>query len=83
MASAGKGGACYHKYGCNSCHGANGVGLADLRNAKRDYPKDADLVAWIRDAPSKKPGTRMPKWDGVIAEGDYPELVAFVRSLAP
>ena len=31
--------------------------------------------------PSFKPGTKMPTWDGVIAENDYPALVAYVKEL--
>jgi len=74
----------YVAYGCVSCHGATGAGPAgaDLRTANDRYPTDAELRAWIDDAPSKKPGTRMPAWKGVIAEDDYTPLMAYVRVLA-
>jgi cytochrome c2 len=72
-------------YGCVSCHGERGVsvdGSADLRRANEHFTTDADLRAWIDEAPSKKPGTRMPGWKGVIAEGDYEPLMGHVRKLA-
>jgi mono/diheme cytochrome c family protein len=75
----------YVKYGCVGCHGDTGVGLggiADLRQANERYPADVELRAWIEDAPSKKPGTRMPKWKGIIAEEDYAPLMAHVRALS-
>ncbi|MFN0063277.1 MAG: c-type cytochrome [Myxococcaceae bacterium] len=71
----------YAKYGCPSCHGDNGVGMADLRQAAQRYPTDAALREWIDDAPKLKPGTRMPGWRGIIAEEDYAPLIAHVRSL--
>jgi mono/diheme cytochrome c family protein len=74
----------YASYGCGSCHGTTGAGPggADLRTANEHYPSDAELRAWIEDAPSKKPGTRMPAWKGVIKDEDYPPLMAYVRTLA-
>jgi len=72
----------YYKYGCVSCHAADGVGLADLRTNLKHYPSEDQLKAWIKNAPSIKPETKMPAWDGLIAEADYPPLIAFVRSLA-
>ena len=72
----------YVRYGCTSCHGDNGLGIGDLRPANRDYPQDAELLHWILDAPSIKPGTRMPAWRGVIAETDYPALLGYVRKLS-
>jgi mono/diheme cytochrome c family protein len=81
-APAGGGGkALYLKYACFSCHGDKGVGIGDLRKAKVDFPDDAQLHAWIRNAPSIKPGVIMPKFDGVIAEADYAPLMKYVREL--
>lgn len=80
-ANAGVGQAIYVKYGCISCHGATGVGLADLRQAAQHYPTDAAIEAWIKNPPAFKPGTKMPPWEGVIEEGEYPALIAYVREL--
>ena len=81
-APAGGGGkALYAKYACFSCHGDKGVGIGDLRKAKVDFPDDAQLLAWLRNAPGIKPGVVMPKFDGIIAEADYPPLVKYVREL--
>lgn len=74
----------YASYGCVSCHGPTGAGPggADLRAANERYPTDAELRAWIDEAPAKKPGTRMPAWKGIIKEEDYPALLAYVRVLS-
>ena len=72
----------YAKYGCGSCHGETGLGIADLRPANRDYPTDPELLHWILDAPSLKPGTRMPAWRGIVSEQDYPALLLHVRRLS-
>ena len=71
----------YYRYGCNSCHGDNGTGVGDLRRAAQDYPTDPQLEAFIRHAPEFKPGTKMPAWNGIIAETDYAPLIAYVREL--
>jgi mono/diheme cytochrome c family protein len=72
----------YYKYACVSCHGeTGGEGLADLRHAAQHFATRADLRAWIRDAPSIKPNTRMPAWSGVIADAEYEPLMAYVLEL--
>jgi mono/diheme cytochrome c family protein len=71
----------YYKYGCNSCHGEHGVGIGDLRGAHKKYATDEAMLKWIRNAPSIKPDTKMPTWDGVIAENEYAPLVQYVRKL--
>jgi mono/diheme cytochrome c family protein len=84
VARGGAGRRLYAQY-CTGCHGDRGVGmggLADLRQANEHYPDDAGLRAWIEDAPSIKPSTRMPRWKEVLADADYPPLVGYVRSLA-
>ena len=72
----------YTRYGCTSCHGEAGVGVGDLRAANRDYPADAELLHWILDASTIKPGTGMPAWRGIVAESDYPALLRYVRKLS-
>ena len=42
---------------------------------------DNAMKAWIRNAPSFKPATKMPTWDGVIAENEYAPLLQYVRKL--
>jgi mono/diheme cytochrome c family protein len=71
----------YYKYACYSCHGEQGVGIADLRHNRRNYPTDDGLRAWIRNAPNLKPDTKMPTWDGVIADNEYAPLIQYVRAL--
>jgi mono/diheme cytochrome c family protein len=71
----------YRYYGCRSCHGENGVGIADLRRANTSYPADEDLRRWIEDPSAIQPGTKMPTWRGVIAEEHYAPLMAYVRKL--
>ncbi len=80
-ANASDGQKVYYKYGCNSCHGDKGVGVGDLRGAHKKYATDDALKAWIRNAPSFKPDTKMPTWDGVIAEEEYAPLLKYVRKL--
>ena len=80
-ADASEGKRVYYRYGCPACHGDNGVGIGDLRKAAVHYPSDAQLVAWIKNPSSFKPGTKMPTWDGVIPEADYPSLIAYVKEL--
>jgi mono/diheme cytochrome c family protein len=73
--------ALYERYGCPSCHGADGVGIADLRQASARFPTDDALEAWIRHPSRIRPGARMPDFDGVIPEGDFPPLMRYVRTL--
>src|SRR5690348_17377452 len=80
-AGADQGKSLYYHYGCNSCHGDNGAGVGDLRRAAQDYPTDPQLEAFIRHAPSFKPGTKMPAWNDIIAETDYAPLIAYLREL--
>ncbi|HUM10190.1 MAG TPA: c-type cytochrome [Myxococcaceae bacterium] len=71
----------YEQYGCVSCHGKDGVGIADLRRAGENYPTRESLKLWIQEAPRIKPGTRMPAWNGVIREQDYEPLIDHVLEL--
>jgi len=74
--------AAYERYGCISCHGETGKGaLGDLTRVNATYTTDAELRRWIDEAPSLKPGTKMPGWKGVIKDEDYPPLLAYVRAL--
>jgi mono/diheme cytochrome c family protein len=73
--------AAFYRYGCNGCHGDTGVGLYDLRKGATDFATDDELIAYIRHPELKKPGVKMPTWDGVIAEEDYAPLAAYARKL--
>jgi mono/diheme cytochrome c family protein len=80
-ASASEGERIYTQAGCASCHGKTGVGVADLRKAAEHYPDDARLIAWIKNPEAIKPGVKMPAWEGVIPEKDFPPLIAYVKEL--
>lgn len=80
-ASADAGSVVFHKYGCYSCHGETGVGVCDLRGADKKYPDDSSLVAWIRDPSKTVADSKMPTWNGVIQENEYPALCSYVREL--
>jgi mono/diheme cytochrome c family protein len=72
----------YYRYACVSCHGeGGGGGNADIRRAETHFPTRAELRAWIRDAQSVRPGTRMPSFKGVIPEEEYDPLIAYVLEL--
>jgi mono/diheme cytochrome c family protein len=71
----------FAKYGCVSCHGQDGVGLADIRQAAAHFPNREQLKAYIRNAPKERPGSRMPPWEGIVAEADYQPLIDHVLSL--
>jgi mono/diheme cytochrome c family protein len=71
----------YEQYGCVSCHGDDGVGIGDLRQAGQHYPTREALRLWIDEAPALRPGTRMPGWKGVIREEHYDPLMDYVLQL--
>jgi mono/diheme cytochrome c family protein len=71
----------YYQYQCQGCHGEMGVGVCDLRGAHKKYPTDEALIGWIRDPSKVIPETKMPTWNGVIAEADYKPLCDWVRQL--
>ncbi len=72
----------YHRYHCQTCHGETGIAYGDLRTARVKYPTDEALVAFLKEPTATIPGTRMPRWNGVIREGEYAPLCAYVRKLA-
>jgi cytochrome c2 len=81
IASAAGGEKAFLRYGCQSCHGVAGVGICDLRQARRKYDTDAKLEAFIRDPSKFVPGSKMPTWNGVIPEADYAPLIAHINTL--
>jgi cytochrome c1 len=40
-----------------------------------------NLAAWVRDAPSRKPGSHMPSFAKELSQGEVDALVAYLRSL--
>jgi mono/diheme cytochrome c family protein len=73
--------ALYDRYGCVSCHGDDGVGTGDLRQAGEHFPTREALKLWIQEAPNIRPGTRMPPWKDVIREEHYDPLMDYVLQL--
>ncbi len=71
----------YYKYSCYSCHGEDGLGNCDLRQAHRKYPTNDILTLWIRDPSRFVPHSKMPTWEGVIEEAEYEPLAEYVRLL--
>jgi mono/diheme cytochrome c family protein len=71
----------YEKYGCASCHGDDGVGIADLRRSRERFPSDSELEHWIRHAPQIRPEAKMPAFDGIIGDDEYAPLIQYVRQL--
>ena len=71
----------YQKYGCFACHGENGVGVCDLREASHKYDSDEKLMAFLKNPSQFVPNTKMPTWNGVIADAEFPPLLAYVHEL--
>ena len=71
----------YERYGCVSCHGDDGIGIGDLRQAGQHFPTKEALKLWLQEAPAIRPGTRMPGWKDVIREQDYEPLMDYVLEL--
>jgi len=61
-------------FGCSGCHGDDGIYRDEIKGA---LGKPVDQVArWIRNAPSIKPGTDMPSFDGIV---DGPASLALAK----
>jgi mono/diheme cytochrome c family protein len=69
----------YVKYACNSCHGANGKGIGDLRQANSKFT-DEQLVSYISN-PRSFDNEKMPVYKGVIKQEDYAPLIAYIKKL--
>lgn len=81
VASATRGEQIYRRHQCTSCHGDEGRGMCDLRQARERYPTESSLIAFLRDPGAFVPGTKMPSFDGVVAEDEWAPLVAHIRQL--
>lgn len=71
----------YTKYGCKACHGESGVGVADLRKAYQKFPDHNQLIAFIKNPSGFNSNSRMPGFEGIIAETDFKPLLYYVRWL--
>lgn len=81
-ANAGAGGAgLYVRYGCDSCHGSDGNGMADLRGVAQRYPRRDLLKARILTPKKFAPLTRMPEWQGIIEDKEMEILLDYVSKL--
>jgi cytochrome c2 len=58
-----------------------GYGACDLREAYKKYRSNDELIVWIRNPSKIVPGTKMPTWEGVIKDAEYPSLAEYVRKL--
>ncbi len=77
--------------GCSGCHAVNGVAKGAVGpnltyfNSRATFAgaifgnDDENLRAWLRDPPSEKPGSLMPKLN--LAEGEITSLIAYLRML--
>jgi mono/diheme cytochrome c family protein len=66
--------------GCSDCHGDDGVYRDEIKGS---IGKPVDAVArWIRNAPSIKPGTDMPSFQGQIDEQSSIELAKWMQNRA-
>ena len=79
--SASEGEKLYNKYACYSCHGKNGVGICDLRQASKKYDTNEKLSAFIHDPAKFVPGTKMPTWGELIPDAQFPSLIAHIHKL--
>ncbi len=80
-ANAPEGEQLYRRYQCTACHGEEGVGMCDLRQARERYPSEASLIAFLREPSAFVPGTKMPSYKDVIADDEWAPLAAYVRQL--
>lgn len=69
----------YSKYDCVACHGNDGTTPFSLTGQATPIPVDS-LEQYIKN-PGKFSNTRMPSFDGIINEGEYPALIAYVQRL--
>jgi mono/diheme cytochrome c family protein len=84
-ASAASGGAAIFAANCANCHSINGTGgkrAPDLSHVGADSEHTVDwLTAFIKNPQSKKPGTRMPGFDGKISDADLQTLATYLAGL--
>jgi len=83
-------------YGCENCHGGNGLGGASNPNNPggplpflggpafdQQFPTTADVESVIKSGSilGAAPITSMPHWGGIIPQAQLDQLVAYIRTL--
>jgi len=83
-------------YGCENCHGGNGLGGASNPNNPggplpflggpafdQQFPTASDVESVIKSGSivGKAPLTSMPHWGGIIPQQTLDDLVAYIRTL--
>jgi len=70
---------------CSKCHSINGAGAKrapDLSHVGADSEHTpAWLTEFIKNPSSKKPGSRMPAFEGKISDADMASLTGYLASL--
>ena len=66
--------------GCSGCHGDDGIYKDEIKGALGKRPED--VARWIRNAPSIKPDTDMPSFDGKIDEAGSLVLARWMQERA-
>lgn len=69
----------YEKYTCSSCHGNDGIGQSDLRQAYKNYT-DEQMKSYIKN-PRAYANYQMPVYKDIIQESDYKALIAYIKWL--
>lgn len=67
--------------GCSGCHGASGVGFADMRAASAKYPEDSVLHAVIQHQSMNNALSVMPIYQGHLTQSELSDLGTYVRAL--
>ncbi len=67
--------------GCSGCHGASGVGFADMRAASSKYPEDSVLHAVIQHQSMNNALSVMPIYQGHLTQSELSDLGTYVRAL--
>jgi mono/diheme cytochrome c family protein len=85
----------FEHFGCENCHGANGLGgvinpspdgtIPPLGGAdfNAQFPTSADVISVIKSGSiiGKNPITSMPHWGGIIPPAQLEQLVTYIRTL--
>jgi mono/diheme cytochrome c family protein len=86
----------FTKFGCENCHGGNGLGGAVNPNNPggplpflggpafdQQFPTSADVISVIKSGSiiGKAPITSMPHWGGIIPQAQLEQLVTYIRTL--